>query len=323
MAVLWQEHMRGLRRRRDDNDDDDGPDSRPPRRQRSAFVTALDQVRSTTRQMSDNIHHASVSMSLSAASHENEEPTDEMPMLAHDIHVRSPEDIDLSTPPLSEPHIVWDDLEYPGTLLYPTPLPGPHCIVINEVTGQAYRVQRMSFSYLGARSCVWYRDVFRHNITFISGTLCRDTMNDMNGCECGICGSIRYGLQNRRTCMRPASPSGNRDTYVYVHEYFPPSQDTLNLDDDAPASRVEELHRSYSPSTEHAMSTRRRIRRSAIMRRFSRNSEGTFSSAPVVLTDDIPLDDHLGIPNHITRPGMMRLTQSVGSRSARAVRAKA
>jgi hypothetical protein len=103
-------------------------------------------------------------MSSNVISNFSDDENDELPLLANEIRVGCPEDIDLTVAPTNEPHIVLDDLEYPGTLLYPTPLPGPHSIVINEVSGQAYRVQRMSFSYLGPRSCVWYRNVLRHNI---------------------------------------------------------------------------------------------------------------------------------------------------------------
>jgi hypothetical protein len=36
---------------------------------------------------------------------------------------------------VSEPVVVEDDLDHPGTLLYPTPLPGPHVVVVNAITG--------------------------------------------------------------------------------------------------------------------------------------------------------------------------------------------
>jgi hypothetical protein len=71
------------------------------------------------------------------------------------IYARVPEDIDLSREPPSEPVIVLDDLDYPGILIYDTPLPGQHVVVVNVITGQPYRVQRMPIRHHDQMTSVW------------------------------------------------------------------------------------------------------------------------------------------------------------------------
>ena len=96
-----------------------------------------------------------------------------IPPLMREILVRSVQDIDLNTPHEDGLTEVIDDLgTAPGYQLYPNPLPGSHDIVLNAVSGQPYRVQRMWTRHSPSGYNTWYRDVFRSNITYISGNIC-------------------------------------------------------------------------------------------------------------------------------------------------------
>ena len=288
----------------DDNDESDSVQAaRAARRQRRRHNTLVCTPPRSQNAQGNVVYHACVGVDGTVGSDDD----DDLPALLAPVQPRVPEDIDLSRELPSEPVIVLDDLDYPGTLLYDTPLPGPHVVVVNVVTGQPYRVQRVSFRHRDQMTSVWYRDVYRHNITYISGTLCQQTMNSIETCTCGVCGCIGMILAQRRSCMRPLSPTRNRETYVYVREHIPTHthtpadsspltyiddiavpRNTTNdnartaaavdaNDDDISIPDAEPLH------AEHESNSLDPSRVNSVLLRYSRNADGTYVSTPVSL----------------------------------------
>ena len=307
------------RRPRDSHADEDGDEDdsvhrvRVARRQRPRS-NATGSSTPSPRIQCNVIHHACVGIDGVVGS--DDVLPDDLPDLLTPVIARVPEDIDLSSEPLNEPVIVLDDLDFYGTLLHSTPLPGPHVVVMNVVTGQPYRVQRMSTRQRDHMTSTWYRDVYRQNITYISGTLCQATMTSIASCNCGVCNCIRMILSEHRSCMRPMSPSSNLETYVYVREHIPtathsplvsshmtyiddtiaphiiPSDnaaDAITDDDYTDVPEVEPfdtIHESYNLNTSSLIS---------VLHRYARAADETLVSTPVPVMRD---SDTPAVANH-------------------------
>jgi hypothetical protein len=290
-------------RHADDSDDesDSVQQARVARRQRRRSILVSTPPKQQQTQ-GNVIHFACVGMDGTVGSDDDEE----LPDLITTVAARVPEDIDLSTEPVSEPVVVEDDLDHPGTLLYPTPLPGPHVVVVNAVTGQPYRAQRMSIRHHGQITSVWYRDVYRHNITYISGTLCQQTMTSIETCTCEVCRCIRCILTERRTCMRPLSPSRNRETYVYVREHVPPSTHTPS--DSSSITYIDDSAYAETLHSQRVSNPLDPLRISSFLQKYARNTDGTFVSTPVSIASafiNVPL------PAHMRRPLSFMRAQNV------------
>ena len=343
---MWDDNVpssRLSRRTRPSHADDDSDESdsvqaaRVARRQRRRPNTLVCTSSRSQDSQGNVVYHACVGVDGIVGSNDDDDDNDDddsLPGLIDHIHARVPEDIDLSREPPSEPVIVLDDLDHPGILLYDTPLPGPHVVVVNVVTGQPYRVQRMSIRHHNQMTSVWYRDVYRHNITYISGTLCQQSRNSIHSCMCGICGCIRMILSQRRSCMRPMSPSRNRETYVYVREHIPNSPHTpadsspLTYIDDTAVPRDTTMDNARTAAAavvddsdddisvpdaepidaEHESNPLDTLRVSNVLQRYARHADGTFVSTPVSLVRG-PASDTLSV--EMRRPPSFLRTQNV------------
>ena len=131
---------------------------------------------------------------------------EEMPSLEEVMVVRyrNIEDIDLSAPLPSIPHEVNDDILLRGST-FQQPLPGPHTVVVNSVTRQPYRAQRVQYKQFGDLEGWRFRCVFRDRIVFVAGDLCVDTILPRSSCSCHICRALRH----------PHSPFYNSTGFEY------------------------------------------------------------------------------------------------------------
>ena len=161
-----------------------------------------------------NIEHANVSTVVV----EYDSDGDAIPPLVDSLDLVHLFDFGLDDSLPQRPLSVLDDLTHPDERLHPLPLPGPHHIVLNAVTHQRYRVQKIRFRQTDLHSGTWFRDVCRENITYISGNLCHDSMMSIDSCPCYICCALKESRREGRCCSRPLSPTRNRETFVYVYE---------------------------------------------------------------------------------------------------------